>query len=146
MIFLHFLPRPRYFHFRFHVFVVLPQLWVEWPASFALLQQLSKHSLSCTSRNIHITLYKPGMYFKLIALYRLRHKKVSLFGVNFLEFYWLLKNQSICIGKRKDKLKFWGVIYQIWLVGSKVMKKLLFKSAQKRQISTYQIKWKQGLH
>ena len=63
--------------------------------------------------------------------YRVRHKKVFLFGVNFPEFYWLLKNQSICIGKRKDKLKFWGVFN---LIGSKVMlqwiKKLLSESAQ----------------
>ena len=25
------------------------------------------------------------------------------------------------IGKRNDKVKFWGFIYQIWLIGSKVM-------------------------
>ena len=78
----------------------------------------------------------------------MRHKKVSLFGMNFLKFYWLLKNKSICIGKRNNKLKFLGVIYQIWLIGSKFMlqwiKKLLSKSAQKRLISTYQIKWKHG--
>ena len=73
----------------------------------------------------------------------MRHKKVSLFEVNFLEFYWFLEDQSICIGKRNDKLKFWGVIYQIWLTGSKVMlkciKNLLSESVQKRQLSTYQI-------
>ena len=39
-------------------------------------------------------------------------------------------NESIymySIGKRKDQLKFWGVIYQIWLIGSKVMLKWIKK-------------------
>ena len=47
------------------------------------------------------------------------------------------------IRNREDKLKFWGVIYKVSLIGSKIMlkwiKKLLSESAQKRKISTYQI-------
>ena len=81
-------------------------------------------------------------------LYRVRHKKVFLFEVNFLKFYWPSKIQSICIGKRKDKLKFWGLIYQIWFIGSKVMlnwiKKLLSESDKtkndKTKISKFTLK------
>ena len=91
------------------------------------------------------TVYLHGMTRFVFMSYRVRHKNISLLEVDFFEFYWFLKNQYFCIGKRRNKLKLLGVIYQIWTIGSKVMltyKKLLSESAQIRQISTYQIKWK----
>ena len=36
--------------------------------------------------------------------------------VNFLPFYKFLKNESFCIGKRKDRLKSWWVTCQIWSI------------------------------
>ena len=63
----------------------------------------------------------PTFYYP--PTYRVSQEKVALFEVNFLKFYELSKNQFFCIGKRKDRLKFWGVIYELWLTRSKVMLK-----------------------
>ena len=61
------------------------------------------------------------LIFKNIVTYRVSQKKIPPYEVIFLKFYELLRNQSFCIGKRKGKLKSWGVIYQIWFIRPKIM-------------------------